>query len=300
MLTSSLVFDPTEAADSSNVGAYVRAGSDGDLIASQTIAAEEWLNVASALFDSAGNGITSTGNALDVNIASGSFSSASDYAEDSAHTSGDVGKFTLGIRVDDLSAVPASVLADTEGDYQGFISNANGALYVAGVDFDIRSLSSATDSIAITDGGGSITVDAVDLDIRDLSSATDSVAAWLSDGSGNAIGSTTGSLNVHVANASDIDIDDDLADTAILGSATAVSTSAINVVTSALANRKHMFLANLGNKALYFGQSGVTAANGFPLFPREKLAARIGPSIAPQIIGAAGASAEDLRVLELS
>ena len=297
MLTSSLVFDPTETAASSNVGAYVRAGSDGDLIASQTIAAEEWLNVASALFDSAGNGITSTGGALDVNFASGNVALASEFDEDTAHTSGDKGQFILGLRVDDLSAVPAAVLAGTEGDYQGLISNANGALYVAGVDFDIRALSSGTDSVAITDGGGSITVDAVDLDIRDLSSATDSVAAWVSDGAGNAIGSTAGALDVNIASG---DLDDDLADTAILGSATAVSTTAVNVVTSALANRKHMFLANLGNKALFFGQSGVTPANGFPLFPREKLAARIGPSIAPQIIGDAGSSSEDLRVLELS
>jgi hypothetical protein len=316
-LTGSLVFDPTEADDSSNVGAYVRAGSDGDLIASQTIAAEEWLNTASALFDSAGNGITSTGGALDVNFASGSVALASEYDEDSAHTSGDKGQFSLGIRVDDLSAVPASVLAGTEGDYQGFISNASGALYVAGVDFDIRSLTGASDSVLISDGtndltinadgslnitdnGGSLTVDAVDLDIRDLSAATDSVSSWLSDGAGNPINSTTGSLDVHVANAGDIDIDDDLADTAIENTATAVSTTAVDVVGSALAGRKHLFLANLGNKRLFFGKTGVTAVNGFPLFPREKLAARIGPSVAPQIIGATGASAEDLRVMELS
>src|SRR6056300_1453100 len=156
-LTSSLVFDPTEAADSSNVGAYVRAGSDGDLIASQTIAAEEWLNVASALFDGSGNAISSTGGALDVNLASGTLALASEYDEDSAHTTGDKGQFGLGIRVDSLAAVPASVLAGTEGDYQGFIMAASGGLFVEGIGFDIRSLSSGTDSIAIADGGNSIT-----------------------------------------------------------------------------------------------------------------------------------------------
>jgi hypothetical protein len=297
MLTSSLVFDPTEAAASSNVGAYVRAGSDGDLIASQTIAAEEWLNAAAALFDGSGNAISSTGGALDVNFASGSVALASEYDEDAAHTSGDKGQFGLGIRVDSLAAVPASVLAGTEGDYQGFIMAASGGLFVEGNGFDIRALSSGTDSVAITDGGGSITVDAVDLDIRDLTAGSDSVASWVHDGSGNAISSTAGALDINIASG---DIDDDLADTAILSSATAVSTTAVNVVTSALANRKHMYLANLGNKALYFGQSGVTVANGYPLFPREKLAARIGASVAPQIIGDAGASSEDLRVMELS
>jgi len=70
-VTNRLVFDPTDAdsvAASSSMGAYVRAGSDGDLIASQTISAEEWLNTAAALFDGSGNAISSTGGALDVNI----------------------------------------------------------------------------------------------------------------------------------------------------------------------------------------------------------------------------------------
>ena len=314
MLTSSLVFDPTATAAGSNVGAYVRAGSDGDLIASQTIAAEEWLNTAAALFDSAGNGITSTGGALDVNFASGSVALASEYDEDAAHTTGDKGQFSLGIRVDDLTSVPASVLAGTEGDYQGFISDASGALYVAGTDFDIRDLSASQDNVAISDGtdtleinadgsinitdnGGSITVDAIDLDIRDLTAASDSVESWTHDGTGTAIGSTAGALDVNIASG---DLDDDLADTAIENTATAVSLVAVSVVSSALADRKHLFLANEGNKGLYYGKSGVTTSNGFPLYPREKMSARIGPSVVVQIIGEAGSSAEDLRVMELS
>jgi hypothetical protein len=297
MLTSSLVFDPTATEAGSNVGAYVRAGSDGDLIASQTIAAEEWLNTASALFDSAGNGLTSTGNALDVNLASGSFVLGSEYDEDSAHTSGDKGQFSLGIRVDDLTAVPASVLAGTEGDYQGLISDATGALYVAGTDFDIRSLTSVSDSVSIADGGNSITVDAIDLDIRDLTAASDSVESWTHDGTGTAIGSTAGALDVNIASG---DIDDDLGNIAIENTATPVSLIAVNVVSAALANRKHLMLANEGNKGLYYGKSGVTVANGFPLYPREKMSARIGPAVVVQVIGSTGSAAEDLRVMEIS
>lgn len=268
--TGSLVFDPTETAASSNVGAYVRAGSDGDLIASQTIAAQEWLNTAAALFDGSGNAISSTGGALDVNFASGTVALASEYAEDAAHTTGDTGQFVMSVRVDDLTAVPAGALAGTELDYQALITDASGALYVAGTNFDIR----------------------------DLTAVSDSVAAYLSDSAGNGINSTGGSLDVNVTNS--IDIDDDLANVAIANTATAVSTTAVNIVSSALSGRKHLFLANLGNKVLYFGTTGVTTANGFPMFPREKIAARIGPSVAPQIIGEAGASSEDLRVMELS
>lgn len=170
-VTNRLVFDPAEAASHSNVGAYIRAGSDGDLIASQTIAAEEWLNVASALHDGSGNAISSTGGALDVNIAS-----------------------------------------------------------------------------------SSLTVNA----------------------------------------------DDSLANTAIENTATLVSATAVKVVSSALANRKWLYLANEGNKTLFFGKTGVTTANGFPLYPGMQQEYRIGAAVAPQIIGDAGATYEDLRVMELS
>lgn len=224
-------------------------------------------SIESWTFDGSGNAISSTAGALDVNVAG--VTGMGIYAEDSAHTTADDGQFVFTVRVDDLTAVPAGVLAGTEGDYQAFITNANGALYVAGVDFDIR----------------------------DLTAASDDVGAWLHDGSGNAIGSTAGALDVNIASG---DLDDDLANTAVENTATAVSTSAINVVTTALSGRKHLFLANLGNKRLYFGKNGVTTANGFPLFPREKLAARIGDAIAPQIIGDTGASSEDLRVMELA
>lgn len=159
----------------------------------------------------------------------------------------------------------------------------------------------ALETINVTDGGGSLTVDAVDLDIRDLAAATDSVSSWTKDGSGNAITSSGGALDINIQS-SDIsfDIDDDLCNVAIENTATAVSTSAINVVSSALANRKFLALANEGNKKLYFGKSGVSTSNGFPLYSKEKMAWRIGPSVAPQIIGGAGAASEDLRVMELS
>lgn len=62
-----LDFDPSNPDDLHNVGAFVRAGSDGDQIASQTINSEEWLNVAAVLFDEAGAAIDAS-NPLDVNV----------------------------------------------------------------------------------------------------------------------------------------------------------------------------------------------------------------------------------------
>lgn len=67
-----LIFDTTDAStiiDSDSVGAFVRA-SDGTLITHHTLTANEHLDVYSATADGAGNPITSTGGALDVNIKS--------------------------------------------------------------------------------------------------------------------------------------------------------------------------------------------------------------------------------------
>lgn len=271
-VTNRLIYDPTDAdsiAASSKVGSYVLSGDDGSPIGYETLNAVDWLRTSGPIIDSSGNEVAVTSNALDVNIASGSISFAYDYDEDTAHTTGDSGVFTLSVRVDDLTAVPASVLADTEGDYQAFITDANGAMYVAGNQFDID----------------------------DLNATDDAVQAWAHDGTGTAITSTGGALDVNILSG---DVDDDLAATAIANTATAVSTTAVNIVTSALADRKWLYLANEGNKSLYFGETGVTTANGFPLHPGMQLETRIGAAVTPQIIGGSGASSEDLRVMELS
>jgi len=300
-VTNRLLFDPTDAdsiAASSTVGAHILSGADGSQIGHETLNSLDWLRVAGPIIDSAGNEVGVTGGALDVNLASGSLSTAYAYAEDSAFTEADEGVHNLTVRQDTLAT---STSAD--GDYASMKSDSLGRIYMTddlvlselqgGIDVTVQNT-----EIAVTQGTDSPwAVEATDLDIRDLDSASDSVAAWLSDGSGNAIGSTAGALDVNIASG---DVDDDLADTAIENTATAVSTSAVNVVSSALANRKWLYLANEGNKSLYFGKTGVTTANGFPLHPGMQLETRIGASVTPQIIGGSGASAEDLRVMELS
>lgn len=88
-----------------------------------------------------------TAGALDVNVASGSLSVTinAEHAEDSAHSSGDTGSFSLAVRNDTLAS-----LVDTDGDYAPFQVNARGALYV---ELD------PTNDVTISDGGNTITVD---------------------------------------------------------------------------------------------------------------------------------------------
>lgn len=277
-VTNRLKYDPTDAnsiAASSTVGSHTLAGD--------------------------GTPITETGGALDVNIASGTITIASDKAEDAAHSSGDNGGYVLAVRAD---ARPTNANTDADGDYASFFVNANGELYVK--DTDAAALLTTID----TDTGS------IDSTLTALSKAEDAAhssgdqgimgLAVRNDTEGSLVDTdgdyaplqvdSSGRLRVVTA----VDIDDDLADTAIENTATAVSTTAVNVVSSALANRKWLYLANEGNKSLYFGKAGVTAANGFPLHSGMQLEVRIGPSVTPQIIGGTGASSEDLRVMELS
>lgn len=94
-----LLFDPADLTESDNIGAYVRAGSDGDKITSTLIGAKE---------------------ALDVNLVGGSDSGI--FAEDSAHNSGDLGQFVLAVQTASQGALGA------DGDYVPFQVDSNGRL----------------------------------------------------------------------------------------------------------------------------------------------------------------------------
>jgi len=76
----------------------------------------------------------------EVSVATGS-----DKAEDSAHTTADIGTYILGVRVDDLTADNSLLLAGTNGDYQSFFTNAKGELYVT--DKDVAALLTTIDSV---------------------------------------------------------------------------------------------------------------------------------------------------------
>jgi hypothetical protein len=267
-VTSRLVFDPTDAntiAASSAVGAFVRAGDDGTLIG----------HVSDALKVSFTNtSLAVTATDLDIRDLA--------YATDSV-TAHQGGTWDIG----------------TVGSITGVVSiDDNGGSIT--VDGTVAATQSGSWTVAATQSGSwTVTATATDLDIRDLVAASDSVSSWTKDGSGNAITSTSGALDVNITNAISIN-DAALANTAIDNNATAVSTSAVAVTASVLASRKYLFLANNGPKAMYVGKTGVTTANGFPMFPGERIEMRAGASVGVFAIGGAGSSNEDLRCMQLA
>jgi hypothetical protein len=131
--------------------------SDGDSVVSYTYSGD-------------GTAITETSGALDVNVANAAdieVAVNSEYAEDSAHTTGDILSAIAIVRQDTLSS-----LVSTDGDYGTMKMDSLGRVwsnsYISGQAADLT----------IADGGNSITVD-----FTRLLDSTDSVA--VGDGAGN-------------------------------------------------------------------------------------------------------------------
>jgi len=119
------------------------------------------------LSDSAGNGISSTGTALDVYIAGGS-SAGTEYTVDDAAPATPSGPSVLAIRDDALST-----LTEADGDWTNLRTSSRGALWV--------------------EHDGILSVEA---DI------TNAPSVKIQDSAGNALGSTSGALDVNVASGS--------------------------------------------------------------------------------------------------
>jgi hypothetical protein len=94
-----LIFDPADLTESDNMGAYLRAGSDGDLITSTLISGKE---------------------SLDVHIVGDGDSGI--YAEDVAHVSGDKGVFMLAVQTAAQGALA------NDGDYTALQVDSSGRL----------------------------------------------------------------------------------------------------------------------------------------------------------------------------
>lgn len=163
------------------------------------------------------------------------------------------------------------------------------------------------DSVQIGDGteimlvnaNGSINalVTASQLDIDDLNATDDAVSSWLKDGSGNAISSTGGSLDVNVTGSGNLTVSD-VSNGAIENTAKTVTTTTGVILAAQLANRKEMWLQNRGSVNGFIGKSGVTTANGFEIAKGVAVQFRIGPAVVLHAVTAA--STADFRVMEFA
>lgn len=294
-------------ADSDSVGAYLRA-SDGTLLTHSDVGGKKALDVSIAdgvnvevdlshIDDSVrlGNGtdfFTSTSEngdiALDVHISNSSIEvTATDL---------DIRDLAFATDKVDASGSEVSLDAATLAALETINAVQSGVWDIG----TVTTLTSITNDVNIADGGNSITVDAIDFDIRDLDAASDSVQSNMFDGAGTALTSTlVGSdqaLDINVVQS----VDPATANTAILSAADtlAVAGTAEKVVAANLADRKVLYVRNNDNRVMYVGASGVTAANGFPVSPGSYLELKAGASVDVYYNSAKAGHA--IRTLELS
>lgn len=295
-----LIYDPANVLDSDNVGTYLKSGDDGTPIG----------HVADALKVNITNTIT--------------VSDPANYAEDAAHVSGDIGKFILAVRHDANTA-----LVDTDGDYSPLQTDSTGRLKVAAVVSVEPSDAEYAEDAASANGNTLISVGAVRQDTLASSVDTDGDYAWLKLNARGAMwvapvgtvadGAADNENPVKVgaralagplaatASGNRADMISDLyrrlyvntsANIAILAAAASVTDTAA-VIASALGGRRTIMVSNRGNKAIYVGGSGVTAAAGFIVSSGATIAVDLGQNVDLYAIADTGQTVA-CRVLQLA
>lgn len=153
-----LIFDTTAAADSDNVGAFIRTTSG--IVSSQLIDGKQNLHMHAttarpedsphasgsmgefvlAVRNDAGTPLAADGDYIPLTTDSSgslrvnaSVTINGEKVEDAAHSTGATGSYNLSVRVDNVpEGSNAAFLAGTEGDYQSFLTDAAGRLWTTG------------------------------------------------------------------------------------------------------------------------------------------------------------------------
>lgn len=274
-----LVYDPTDSADSDNIGVYLKDGS-GNAINSQTISSSQWLNVVSPGNHQDGSAYTAGSSygtyVLGVNNSTNDFAPLSinsdgslkvdatlvptfAHAENSAHTVGDEGSFSLSYRQDTLVTDISAT-----GDYAGLKSNNRGALWVCPT-------GTVADGVADTENPVKI------------GSYVQS-GALSSTSSGNRANALSDIYRrIYVNNGSQI---------SCLNTAVTVTTSAALLLSTNLAGRRSILVQNTGTRPIYVGSSAsVTSSTGLRVQPGADLGMEIGDAVSLYAISGSGSQA---------
>ena len=245
-------------------------------------------NIVSYLSDSAGNFLTSTlvgsDQSLDVNLTAANFT----YAEDAAHTSGDEGAFVLAVRND-----AGTALAGTDGDYIPLSTDSSGALrttatldatfdfvheedtahtsgdlgsFSLGVRNDANATLTSADGdyspIAVDSAGRIKTVAAGIFAEDDAHTTADDgqhILAVRQDTTASNVSATGDYSSLQTWSNGELK-SADIVNLSNLQQRITVGATAVALPASALANRKSLFVQNVGTTRIYVGSSTVTTA----------------------------------------
>lgn len=265
-------------ADGDSIAAYLTSAA-GTLLTHTTIGAKEHLDALDAashldgsayaagvdwlssmgVVDDNGNWVPLTLNAAGELPVAATVNFAGDYAEDSAHVSGDVGLFTLGVRQDTRAS-----MVDTDGDYSGFQLTANGDLRVRDDDANTTLAAILADTA---------TIDSQTLSIQNtlmaLSKAEDAAhssgdqgiqaLAVRKDASGTNTSADGDYASLIAWSNGDLKVVD-IANASILQEQVTVTGTAAAVPTTPLTGRKSLMIQNAGSSSIWIGSATVTSA----------------------------------------
>lgn len=293
-----LIFDPSDSGDSDNMGAYLRAGSDGDLLSSTLIGGKE---------------------ALDVNVVGGADSGI--FPEDSAHASGDNGQFVLAVRADAEGS-----LVGADGDYAPLQVDASGRLRVV-ADLDTTNLAEKAEDSAHSSADIGDYVLAVRQDtLASSTSADGDYASFKVNSRGGLWAVPVGTVADDAADSenpvkvggraisgalaaianndrSDLAMDlyrrvwvNDSPNIAFASTAVTVGATEVALPTAALAGRREIFVQNLSSNDIYVGPTGVTTSSGLRVAKGATLTMKAGQNIA--LYGIAAGAGNEVRVFE--
>jgi hypothetical protein len=193
------------------------------------------------------------------------------FAEDSAHTSGALGQFMLGVRND-----AGTSLVSADGDYAPLQVDATGALRISG-------------SLSIS---GQYAEDSAhasgNIGLYNLAVRSDAPAVATS-ADGDYASQTVDAYNRSWVNSG--------ANVSIATAAASVTTSSALLI-AASAGRRTILVQNNGNKKVYLGASGVSSSSGIILPAGADLELEMGPALPLHAVAESGT--QDVRVMQLA
>lgn len=285
---------------------YADSKSPADFLSGSAYASGTDYLAAAGVVNNAGNWVPFTLNAAGELPVAATVNFAGDYAEDSPHTTGDIGLFNLAVRRDVRSAG-----SDTDGDYSSFNVNAVGELWVKDADVLAQLVLIKGDTAAIL--ADTATIDAQTLAIQNLitalSKSEDAVHASgdqgiqalsvRKDAQGSNVGADGDYASLLTWSEGSLKVVD-ISNGTILQQQVSVTNVAAQVPAANLANRKLLMLQNTGANKLYIGSATVTssgATTGIELPANSFMELEVGPAVNVYAVKV-GAAGNNLNVLE--
>ena len=252
-----------------------------------------------------------------------------DYAEDSPHTSGDIGAFTLGVRRDTRASG-----AGSDGDFASFNLNSIGELYVhdedvkaelvlANASLDaIEASASAIESdaeairVELLDQG--LSLDSIVTSVGNLDSSLSALSkledaahssgdtgiqalAVRKDSFGSSVSASGDYASLQVWSEGSLKIVNH-ANGSVKQQQVAVTSTAADLVGTALANRRTLLIQNTGGNKVWIGSSTVTSSGataGLELGSGGFLELDVGPDV-PVFAVKNGGGSTNVNVLEMA